>query len=537
MGFFKEPQITPWPIEKKEHPSGEKKKPEEITPEEKQVPSSESLEGKSEKEIARECFENPERYRNWILENIAVEPRERFDGGSVYYMWLTKTCPVGCEFCFFQSPEKGGKGPDEEITDEGIERIIQLTKDGKMDKFVVSGGGEPLKSRKKVNALARGINVPNLYVVTSAYWSKGKRATEKVLSELLESTEENPNGTITTVRVSLDQGHFEKLSRGAGFQYIQNIVDWFNQNAADNPRFKLVFHTMDGDETVEQFMAEQQVRERKERKNNHACVTLEGGLTIGIEYTQTFYASPFVNMKSEDERTRNVDTFTTWMNEKRGGNMSHSFHGDGAKGAYFLTLYDGTTIVWGSTAPDSETTIYDDSYDGLMQRNFRDVVTLDILEKGQLHMQDLVAEVNPKASERAVAIGLRDFYVRILLEEDSTRLYASIRSLQEFISEGRITEETIATWPQQFQVMVKMSVEELKEACQSSERTVVHQYLEDPNVSYEKLRALHERVVLGHFDFDSRKMCDIIAKSNIDSELKQRFISSIFPPQSGLESM
>lgn len=530
--------VTPWPIELGQHPMGSKRKetaPEGATTE---LPAIENIEGRTELEIAKECFEHPEQYRNWILEHVAVDPKERLEGGSVFYMWLTKACPVGCEFCFFQSPEKSGKGPDEEISDEGIEKIIQITKDGNIDKLVVSGGGEPLLRRHKVNNLARGVNVKNLIVVTSAFWSKGPKRTDIVLSELLAATNENPNETVTTVRVSLDEGHLQKLSKDESFQYIQNIADWFAANAAGHPRFKLMFHTMDGDQTVENYIATLQVKERTERVQNKECVTLENGLSFGVEHTQMFFASPFVNLKDEQERTRNDVTFTKFVGEKRGGNMSMSFHGqDKPKGAYFLSLYDGTTIVWGSTAPDSEASIYKEDYDAMMDKNFRDVVTLRILEKGQMSIQDLVSEVNPSATQRAVGVGLRDFYVRLLLEEDTTRLYVSIRSIQEFIEEGRITEEDQREWPQQLKAMVGLPLDQLKEACLASKKNIVQQYLADPAVSAEKLMALYTRVALGHYSFGPQEMCEAVAQSEIDPAIRSAFLATVSPQQSGLGSM
>ena len=387
--------------------------------------------------------------------------------------------------------------------------------------------------------MARGANVKDLFVITSAYWSKTKNGTDVVLSDLLASTEENPNQAVTTVRVSLDQGHFERLSRDKGFQYVQNIVDWFSEKAPNNPRFKLVFHTMDGDSTVDNFLAQLQIRSRDDRKDNKMGVSLENNLSFGVEYTQTFYASPFVNLKDpEGAQAQNAQTFKKFVFDKRGGNMSLSFHGESdPKGVYYLTFYDGRTIIWGATAPDTETSIYKDDYASIMKKNLKDVATLGILERGQFHMQDLASEVNPKAAERAIGVGLRDFYVRLLLEEDTTRLYVSIRLIQEYIAEGRITEEDQKTWPKQLKIMALMSRDELKEACLSSKHNIIQQYLEDPTVSADKLVALHTRVSLGHYSIGPEEMYKAVAESQIDPLIKQRFSEMVSPPQSDLASM
>lgn len=341
---------TPWPIELGEHPFGQRKKKGKKV--EEPNLNNEGLENseKSKAEIAQECFANPEKYRNLILEKISVKPLERFEGKSVYYMWLNKVCPVGCEFCFFKSPAECEESPETEITDEGIKKIIQLTQDSQIDKFVISGGGEPMKSREKVNDLARGVNTEDLIVVTSAYWSRGKNATNKVLTELLENSSKNPNQPRTTVRVSLDECHFERLSKDETFQYINNIIDWFSEKAIDNPNFKLTFHTIEGDTTVEKLLSQLEIESKEESGdycNRRGKIKLKNGLTFGTEYTQLFFSSPFVNLKDEKEQAVNQETFKKFIFDKRGGNMSLSFRGDQPKGAYFLTLYDGTTILWG----------------------------------------------------------------------------------------------------------------------------------------------------------------------------------------------
>jgi len=531
---------TPWPIELGEHPFGQRKKNSQIVGQNHENNRRETTTEKSKIEIVKECFSHPEKYRNLILENISVEPLERFEGKSVYYMWLNKVCPVGCEFCFFKSPSECEDSPENEISDEGIEKIIQLTKDAQIDKFVVSGGGEPMKARKKVNDLAKGVNTKEFIVVTSAYWSKGKNSTNKVLSDLLENASNNPNQPQTTIRVSLDECHFERLSKDETFQYINNIIDWFSEKAIDNPNFKLAFHTIDGDTTVEKLLSQLSIESREESGdycNRRGKIKLENGLTFSTEYTQLFFSSPFVNLKDEEEQRLNQETFKKFIFDKRGGNMSLSFHGGQPKGAYHLTFYDGTTILWGATAPDTESSIYNDDYASIMDRNLKDVLTLGILEKGQFHMQEIVGEISPKAVERTIGVGLRDFYGRLLLEEDLVRLYASIRIIQEYLIENRITAEEQESWPEEIKVLVSLSLDELKKACLESPKTIIQQYLEDPTVSVEKLIALNTRIALGHYSLKTEDMYKAVREANIDSEIKQQFIEVCFPSQSNLSSI
>jgi hypothetical protein len=208
--------------------------------------------------------------------------------------------------------------------------------------------------------------------------------------------------------------------------------------------------------------------------------------------------------------------------------MSLSFHGEGAeKGVYFLLLYDGTTIIWGSSAPEDEASIYNEDYKGMMDKNLGDIITLCSLEEGPFYIQQIIAEVNPKAVDRAIGVGLRDFYARLLLEEDKTRLYLSIRLMQDMIARGRINQEQVQAWPAKLQAMVNLSQPELQKIYGESHYNIVDQYFLDPNLTVEKLLLLHDRVRLGHYALSAAEMIDQVQNSEIKPEIRDGFLDAI----------
>jgi len=518
---------TPWPIELHDHPFGTRKEIKKgAVEQQKESYIEDEAEPRSPEEIAQQCFDNPEKYREDILKKVSAERQEDFNGDSVYYIWLNKTCPVGCEFCFFRSPTKAEQRSETEITDEGIDNLVNITEDGKIDKFVISGGGEPMMSREKVYELSRRLKVKDVVVVTSAYWSKTPEKTDDILKNMKKATVDNAHGPTMTVRLSLDKCHFERLCRAKDFGYVKNLTDWFAANAKDDPKFKLLIHTMEGDDTVEKFLSTVPIKSREEKGkplNRKTQVTLENGLVFNIEYSQIFDSNPDVDLTDESQQMNNAETFKDFLDKRRNGNMSVSFHGDAPKGAYFLTFYDGNTIIWGATSPDSETSIYKDNYKQIMEKNLNDVITLAALEKGPLHMQEIVKEVNPKAVTRAVGVGLRDFYPRLLLEEDTTRLYVSVRLMQEYIAEGKIDAEQIKSWPKELQTLVKIDADQLKKACLDSKFNIVTQYLQDTNVSAPILESLYNRVCLGHYSITPEQMFDQVMSSKLPSNMKDEF--------------
>lgn len=520
---------TPWPIELEQHPSFKKDR-EKI---ESKFSENEELTPEQKHEIAVECFKQPALFREMILENVRIPAKVKFDGGSVLYMWLNKTCPVGCEFCFYKSPKKENKPSANELTEEGVDNVINFTNDAKLDKLVLSGGGEPMLDIEKVNKLAKQIKTESFVIATSGFWAKTELNTDKYLSQLLESSRENLHQHTTFIRLSLDSGHLEKLSRGKGFEYVKNIINWFSKNVPNDLKFKLLIHTMDEETTVENLLNELSVTERIDRNDNarrSTQIQLRDGLNFGIEYSKVFDSNPLIDLKDENKETYHDEIFrefTDYLTYRRGGNMSLQFHGKNPKGLYFLLTYDGTTTIWGATPPDNETSIYKDDYQETVKKNLNDILTLGSLEKGPLYMQDIVSEINSNAVSRAVCIGLRDFYSRLLWEEDTTRLYVSIRVIQEYINEGRVEKETIDKWPKQLQALVSLDKETLKSICLESSYTIVDQYLTDPQLSAEKLATLYKLVDLGHYVITPEKMIEIVSNSKIDSKIKQDFLKNI----------
>lgn len=521
-----EKRVTPWPIELNQHPGFKKSKSEIET----QINTDEELTPEKIHKIALESFNQPDRFRKMILDNVHTFPKENLSGKNVFYMWLNKTCPVGCEFCFFQSPKNAEKTKDNEITDEGLDKIIQFAKDAKLDKFVVSGGGEPMVSIEKINKLVKNIESNILVIVTSGFWAKSEQSTDKNLSRLLASSNENTNQPETFIRLSLDSGHLEKLSKDKSFGYVHNIINWFSENASKDSKFKFLIHAMEGDETVENLLSELPIDKRGDEGGYLKRITkiqLKNGLNFSIEYSQIFDSNTEVDLSDKEKSKENKKTFIDFIKYKRNGNMSLQFHENNPKGAYFLTLYDGTNMIWGATSPDSETSIYEDGYQETMKKNYDDILSLGTLEKGSCYIQEIVSEVNPTAVSRSVGMGIRDFYSRLLWEEDTTRLYGSVRIIQDYIKEERFTADDIKKWPQEIKALVSLDREELKDFYRNSPRTIVHQYLEDDKLSSNKLIALYKLVSLGHYAISKDQMVKIVKESKIDQLIKDEFLNNL----------
>lgn len=515
---------TPWPIELNKHPGFKREKSDMIdNPEELVNPEK-------NREIVLECFKNPRIYREAILDNVHINPQEKFDGKNVFYMWLNKTCPVGCDFCFFQSPKGLKRTKENEITDEGIDKIIKFASDAKLDKFVISGGGEPMVSLEKVSKIVSNIESGVVTVVTSGFWAKNTENVNRILNKLSKDTQENKKVDNVSVRLSLDAGHLEKLSKENNLEYVRNIIDWFSAHANHDSKFKFLIHTMEGDDTVEKLISELDVKNRNDYGDylkKQTSIELNNGLKFIIEYSQVFDSDIKTDLHDEKRMNGNLKIFEDFIKYRRNGNMSIQFHDDKPKGVYFLTLYDGTNMIWGATSPDNESSIYEDDYKSMMEKNYNDILSLAVLEKGSCYIQQIVSEVNPIAVYRSVGMGIRDFYSRLLLEEDSTRLYSSVRIIQEYIKEGRLSDTDIEKFPTKIKILISSDVNTLKEAFSKSTSTILSQYLQDKNLNSERLISLYEFINLGHYNITPEKMVNVVVNSSIDNLIKNKFLEEI----------
>lgn len=79
------------------------------------------------------------------------------------------------------------------------------------------------------------------------------------------------------------------------------------------------------------------------------------------------------------------------------------------------------------------------------------------MKKGYEYRNKIVSEVNPLVLLRAQAVNLRDYFATLLLEEDKTKLYYAVRSVQLFLGEFFINEENLKLYSEDLQYVIKLS--------------------------------------------------------------------------------
>jgi|GEM_PF-1344894 len=468
--------------------------------------------------LASAVFRNPRLFRQLALDTVRVPGKENYDGKSFVCVWPTKFCPVGCDCCFFSSPAKDAPyGKENTITDgDGSDRLIQFLEDANVGELVVAGGGEPFLRKEFMYKIAREAKADKIFFTTSGYWAKSPEKARELLAKMYEEFSKNPHGSNVDFRVSLDKFHAAKLSPDGSLEYVMNLIQIFRESYSDKREkgFTLGFHSMEGDETMEDVLKKLPVVKRERKNIKTEVITLSDGFSFEIRWKRLFYSDASMSMNDTEAVERNTEIFDHDISSEHGGNMSVVFNpGDQPKGLDWLIHYDGTALSWGAGVIDNEQSIYTHSYAELVKSAKNDPVSLRFLERGNDDRNAIIGEVNPRAVARSKAINLRDFYSRIILEEDQTKLYLTIRTLQLYLSEGRIGEEDIKQWPQVIQDLVKMPIEKLQEGYIRGGYNIVRQYLDNPNVSIDDLVHLYRLVCRGHYDVTPEQMLAIIEDS------------------------
>lgn len=262
-------------------------------------------------------------------------------------------------------------------------------------------------------------------------------------------------------------------------------------------------------------------------------IELDGGLKMRVRHAKRFYSDPEIDMESE-QAAHNIASCKQDIAELHDGHVGLVYNDGEATGLNFGMYHDGRLLTWGGTPPDNEHSIYTDNYADILDRTFRDVVSLSVLEKGDAYANEVVSEVNVHAARRAYGIGLRDFYSRILFEEGHTRLYYALRVLQDYVAEGRITRDQMEQWPVDLRTLVNAPKEELMRGHRESKLNIVEQYIRNPGVTSDQLFHLFCLVCKHHYDVTPEHMLDQVRNhASLAPSVRDCFLARVLQGERG----
>ena len=473
---------------------------------------------------ARKAFGNPQPIRDLILRQIRVPHMntEEFSNRPTIYVFPTRFCPVGCKFCYFASPMGANKTRENAFDEQGTERFIAFTKAANPAGIVVSGGGDPFVELDKVIKIVREARADKITLVTSGFWAKNPAKVKEILRKIFEASQQNPNVPEVILRLSIDEYHQVRVP----LLSHANVIKAFSENYLGHEKFRLMVHSLRGDRELVKLEELLRIKyglsvvSRGIGDLVNSEIVLDNGLHIKVRRVDIFNANQEIDLNDitrpqVDANFRAFARKNTYKATRGDGRimMGIQKNANGEDALDFLVNYDGLVEVWASSMPDNRSNLYGETYDQFRQKALADVITLAELEKGIQYLKDLVYEVNPIAMDRAVAINIPDWFSRLAFEESKTRLYVSLRILQDYLKEGRITRAELAAWPEELRELVSLEADQLRQLYHESGYAIVDQYLERPDIRVQDLVNLYKSIRLNHYDVTTAEARETIIDS------------------------
>lgn len=475
------------------------------------------------------CFNKPRYYRNELLKYryFQTDISDKYQGKSLMYAFLTRFCYCGCEFCFNRSqlPQENCNISDQ-FSERGIENLIKFCEKANLGCLIISGGGDPFIQKDNVLKLVERAKADRIVLVTSGFWAKNIEQAEKVIKEVYSAYKARKQKCQLVIRISISSYHAKALGIGCAL----NVVKIFDKAFRSDENFLLQLKTFDNDHAFEEFLKNldfQNISDPEENVSDNlilekilrkrSILTLKSGFKIIVGFSEIFYTSvlPDLNTKSThlDHVVKTVEDDLNYSVRKSPATILNK---DGKIGLNWSLYYNGNLCLWQSQARDTYQNIYEDDFDHAMFYHFNDPLIVSFVEKGSDYRDAVIREISPRAVYRAKATGLRDRLGLYLLDDERTRLYYMIRSIQDFIDEGEIQKDCLKSNPELSQ-MIKLDKEELIKLYKESTYDMLQQEFNRPfdEFNFHDFLCL---IKLKHFDLSESRVNEAINYYNTNTK-------------------
>ena len=455
---------------------------------------------------------NPFQYaaaaRQLILEHVKVEADWPFNGKGFICALMNTRCPVACAHCMFATIPDEEDNPWDRLDEPRVTKLLQFVTDANTGYLLVSSAGEGFLEPALMYQIARDSTADITWMVTSGFWGRRPEDAIEIVDQLhhafTEGQQRLPSRRLF-IRLSLDHHHVEQISKPgeAPFEYVQNIVRAFEERHFGARGFRVMLHSLEGEEGLVREFAETLGAElapydgnarlldggdglhpagfhQKVKVTEKAMVLrLPSGYLIEVTFAKLLLSDLSADLTDADALRQRVAVFDKDAFVNASGNPALMINPDGTIGPNILVSFNGSIAAgWQCEMPDVVLNLDTHSYKEAMRRSLADPGFLAVVENGFQYRFDIINEVDPNAVLRAKAVNLRDYTSRILLEEDRTRLYFTVRALQDFIAAGRIGGDDISRWPRALQELVAVDAASLHKMYLASKHDVVQQMMQ-----------------------------------------------------------
>lgn len=457
-------------------------------------------------DICKVAFHSPDLVRRQLLNAKLVRFKwSDFSGKTFVCVSLTRFCSVGCEFCFFKSPPANRTPSIKDMfTLNGIERFVTFCNAINLGYLLVSGGGEPMSNRRAILRIVESVKSDRISIVTSANWASKIDSADSYLADIAQRLNKRTDEVSVTIRISVDKGH----TNSTGMEAVENVLKLFIEKYKNNQKMDLQFHSLIGDNTIDLLIEHLREKgytiERKSvigdrisdgktaikivPKREELCVN---GLKIKVGYAKMFFSNVFVNLnENSDTIKRNIEVYQEDLYKSEDGNSSVVTNDSGNVGLDFWVNHNGNVSTWGNQYLDNLFNLYSDSPSEIIEKTLSDPAALGFIVNGAHYRDSIVSEVNELAVIRSKAVNIRDYAGALMMDEGRTRLFFTIRVLQDFIRNKKYSKENYNNLSKNLKQLLEANLEELKNAYNAeSTYTIVNEIIE--TVDEEKIAATY----------------------------------------------
>lgn len=472
-------------------------------------------------------FNNPQYYREIILKekNLLKYDLNKNNGKSLICVFFTAFCGVGCPFCFFHSPNynKSNKSCEElenHFDKKATKNFIKFANDANVGYLQISGGGEPFLEKEAILECLEKINADRIILVTSGFWAYNAEMGEKYLDDLYQATLKRKKKARVTIRVSISEYHSIKLKS----KPLINLLNIFDRKYRNNKGFTLQLKTFENDSelinTLECYFKGyklEQISDNDTDDSSHIkimpwkyCLTLKSGYKVIVGKSRLFYSNLRPDLNKEMDIKRNIEVYDKDLLLSQNNNSSIIYNSDGYTGLDWIVEYNGNVCTWQNRVQDNLLNIYEDNYQKILNNTYSDVLTYSYIDKGSLYRENIVNEISPKSIILMKSVNIRDYAGTLVFFEEKTRLYYTIRVIQDYLKEDKINIEILKKLPNELINAVEIGKNRLIELYENSTYSVLDQKLNMP-INKEEFYDFLELIKLGHYN---------ISKSNVNSAIK-----------------
>lgn len=471
-------------------------------------------------------FDNPQFFREEILsqKGLVEYDRTRHNGKSLICVFFTSYCGVGCPFCFFSSPSPTrGENIENKFNKEGVDKFIQFANSANVGYLQISGGGEPFLEKEAILKSIEKIKADRIILVTSGIWAYDLKKAEKYLGDLEKALRDRNTPTRLSIRLSVSEDHSLKLKNNP----IHNLLQLFETKYKTNKDFTLQLKTFDNDMALQRYLEQYHKGYNIEYVGPNCSddekivkimpkqfrIVFESGYSVVVGKSRVFTSNLRPDLSNQKAIENTIDVYNKDTQQSQSDYPAVVFNSDGKRGIDWIVEYNGNVCTWQNRVQDNLLNIYEDDYSNVYSKTISDPLTLSFIEKGASYREKIINEVAPHSVTLMKAVSIRDYAGTLLFEDEKTRLYYTLRVLQDYIKENRVNAKVLECLSDQVRYALNLSPKELMALYKKSTHSILRQEVGKPH-NAQSFRDFLELVKLGHYNLSEEEIRQAIEHYN-----------------------